>query len=38
MPEKPSVLFICQPNSGRSRMAEVYLKKMAGEALQEGVA
>ncbi|MFP4086516.1 MAG: arsenate reductase ArsC [Desulfobacteraceae bacterium] len=34
MPNKPSVLFICRHNSGRSQMAEAYLKKMAGDALE----
>lgn len=34
MSAKPSVLFICQHNSGRSQMAEAYLKKMAGDFLE----
>ena len=34
MSAKPSVLFICQHNSGRSQMAEAYLKKMAGDSLK----
>ncbi len=29
MSNKPSVLFICQHNSGRSQMAEAYLNRMA---------
>ncbi|MBW1783146.1 MAG: arsenate reductase ArsC [Deltaproteobacteria bacterium] len=33
MPAKPSVLFICQHNSGRSQMAEAYLKRMARDLL-----
>lgn len=33
MSEKPSVLFICQHNSGRSQIAEAYLIKMGGGAL-----
>ena len=34
MPNNPSVLFICQHNSGRSQIAEAYLKQMAGNLLQ----
>lgn len=34
MSDKPSVLFICQHNSGRSQIAEAYLEKMAGDALK----
>ncbi len=29
--KKPRVLFICVHNSGRSQMAEAYLKKIAGD-------
>jgi arsenate reductase len=29
--KKPKVLFICVHNSGRSQIAEAYLKKMAGD-------
>jgi arsenate reductase len=29
--KKPKVLFICVHNSGRSQMAEAYLKKIAGD-------
>ena len=31
MSEKISVLFICQHNSGRSQIAEAYLRKFAGD-------
>ncbi len=31
MTEKINVLFICQHNSGRSQMAEAYLRKFAGD-------
>ena len=31
MSDKTSVLFICQHNSGRSQMAEAYLRKFAGD-------
>ena len=34
MRQKISVLFICQHNSGRSQIAEAYLKKFAGEHLE----
>jgi len=34
MSDKPSVLFICQHNSGRSQVAEAYLREMAGGALR----
>ena len=30
MPRKPRVLFICRHNSGRSQIAEAYLRKFAG--------
>jgi len=31
MPEKPSVLFVCVHNAGRSQMAAGYLQHLAGE-------
>ena len=31
MPEKPSVLFVCVHNAGRSQMAAGYLRHLAGE-------
>lgn len=31
---KPSVLFVCRHNTGRSQMAEAYLRQFAGEAVQ----
>jgi arsenate reductase len=31
---KPSVLFVCRHNTGRSQMAEAYLRHFAGEAVQ----
>jgi len=34
MSNKPSVLCICQQNSGRSQRAEAYLKRMAGDLLK----
>jgi arsenate reductase len=34
MGDKYKVLFICQHNSGRSQIAEAYLKKFAGDRLQ----
>jgi arsenate reductase len=34
MEQKPKVLFICQHNSGRSQIAEAYLKRFAGDQLQ----
>jgi arsenate reductase len=34
MDQKPKILFICQHNSGRSQIAEAYLKKFAGNHLQ----
>jgi arsenate reductase len=30
---KPSVLFVCRHNTGRSQMAEAYLRHFAGEAI-----
>jgi arsenate reductase len=34
MAEKPRILFICQHNSGRSQMAEAFLKRLAGDRLE----
>jgi arsenate reductase len=34
MDQKLKILFICQHNSGRSQIAEAYLKKFAGDQLQ----
>jgi arsenate reductase len=34
MSQKPRVLIICQHNSGRSQIAEAYLKKWAGDQLE----
>ena len=31
---KQKILFICQHNSGRSQMAEAYLKRFAGDQLE----
>lgn len=31
MDQKPKILFICQHNSGRSQIAEAFLKKFAGD-------
>lgn len=31
MGQQPKVLFICQHNSGRSKIAEAYLKQIAGD-------
>lgn len=33
MSAQHKILFICQHNSGRSQIAEAYLKKFAGEGL-----
>lgn len=30
---KPSVLFVCRHNTGRSQMAEAYLRRLAGDRL-----
>ena len=41
MNEKPSVVFVCYQNAGRSRIAEAYLGALAGdryEALSAGIA
>lgn len=34
MPTKPFVLFICRHNTGRSQMAEAYLRHFAGDAIE----
>jgi arsenate reductase len=34
MDHKPKILIICQHNSGRSQIAEAYLKKFAGDRMQ----
>ena len=31
MSDQPRVLFVCRQNSGRSQIAEAYLKKLAGD-------
>ena len=31
---KPSVLFVCRHNTGRSQMAEAYLRHFAGDAVE----
>lgn len=31
---KPLVLFVCKHNTGRSQMAEAYLRKFAGDAVE----
>jgi len=31
MPPKPFVLFVCRHNTGRSQMAEAYLRRFAGD-------
>lgn len=33
MPRKPYILFICRHNTGRSQMAEAYLRQFAGDAV-----
>lgn len=33
MPDKPSVLFVCVHNAGRSQMAAAYLRHLAGDAI-----
>jgi arsenate reductase (thioredoxin) len=33
MPDKPSVLFVCVHNAGRSQMAAGYLRHLAGDAI-----
>lgn len=32
--KKPSVLFVCRHNTGRSQMAEAYLRLFAGDAVE----
>lgn len=34
MPDKPSVLFVCVHNAGRSQMAAALLSRLAGEAIE----
>lgn len=34
MPSKPFVLFVCKHNTGRSQMAEAYLRHFAGSAVE----
>lgn len=34
MPEKPTVLFVCVHNAGRSQMAAGYLKELSGGAVE----
>ncbi|WP_028496617.1 MULTISPECIES: arsenate reductase ArsC [Microbacterium] len=34
MSEKPTVLFVCVHNAGRSQMAAGYLRELAGDAVQ----
>ncbi|MEV4345467.1 arsenate reductase ArsC [Actinoplanes sp. NPDC049596] len=34
MPEKPSVLFVCVHNAGRSQMAAGWLRHLAGDAVE----
>ncbi|MGC2129484.1 MAG: arsenate reductase ArsC [Candidatus Aquilonibacter sp.] len=34
MPRKPFVLFVCRHNTGRSQMAEAYLRHFAGDAVE----
>ncbi len=34
MPEKPSVLFVCVHNAGRSQMAAAWLKHLAGDRVE----
>lgn len=34
MPHKPFVLFVCRHNTGRSQMAEAYLRHFAGHAIE----
>lgn len=33
MPHKPFILFVCRHNTGRSQMAEAYLRQFAGDAV-----
>ena len=34
MPDKPSVLFVCVHNAGRSQMAAGWLRHLAGDAVE----
>jgi arsenate reductase len=34
MPSKPFVLFVCRHNTGRSQMAEAYLRHFCGDAVE----
>ena len=34
MPDKPSVLFVCIHNAGRSQMAAAYLQHLAGDSIE----
>ena len=34
MPERPTVLFVCVHNAGRSQMAAGYLRSLAGDAVR----
>ena len=34
MPEKPSVLFVCVHNAGRSQMAAAWLRHLAGDTVE----
>ncbi|MCW4355254.1 arsenate reductase ArsC [Hoyosella sp. YIM 151337] len=34
MPDKPSVLFVCVHNAGRSQMAAGYLRHLAGDTIE----
>jgi len=34
VPSKPLVLFVCKHNTGRSQMAEAYLRHFAGDAVE----
>ena len=34
MPDKPSVLFVCVHNAGRSQMAAGFLRHLAGDAIE----
>jgi arsenate reductase (thioredoxin) len=34
MPHKPFILFVCRHNTGRSQMAEAYLRHFAGDAIE----
>ena len=34
VPHKPLILFVCRHNTGRSQMAEAYLRHFAGDAVE----